>query len=96
MLYVIDINILIVTPRAALATIVKILAALYGRNQEAPGPYNDHVKLPRNHLEEPVASVDAERSVEEFIRLSGRGHSDAWNFDREGIHERSMTTDDRR
>jgi len=32
---------------------------------------------------------DPERSIEEFKRLSGRGHSRGWRFDRNEIHERS-------
>jgi hypothetical protein len=32
---------------------------------------------------------DPERSIEELYRLSGRGHSRAWRFNRNEIHERS-------
>ena len=36
-----------------------------------------------------VVSADyAERSVEEFERLSGQGHSQGWRFNREEIHQR--------
>jgi hypothetical protein len=31
----------------------------------------------------------AERSVEEFRRLSGQGDSVGWTFDREEIHQRN-------
>jgi hypothetical protein len=31
---------------------------------------------------------DAERSVEEFVRLSGQGESQGWTWDREEIHRR--------
>jgi hypothetical protein len=37
---------------------------------------------------EKLAGDDAERSVEEFNRLSGSGHSDGWRFDRDEIHRR--------
>lgn len=31
---------------------------------------------------------DAELSIKEFKRLSAKGHSQAWRFNREEIHER--------
>jgi hypothetical protein len=34
---------------------------------------------------------DPERSIEEFKRFSGRGHSRGWRFNRNEIHERSLT-----
>jgi hypothetical protein len=43
----------------------------------------------RDYLERLAGSDDPERSIEEFKRLSGRGHSRGWRFDRDEIHERS-------
>jgi hypothetical protein len=44
-------------------------------------------QLVRNCLQS-LASDDPERSIEEFKRLSGRGHSRGGRFDRIEIHER--------
>lgn len=46
-------------------------------------------QLIRDYLESYVGGDDPERSIEEFNRLSGRGHSRGWRFDRDEIHERS-------
>jgi hypothetical protein len=46
-------------------------------------------QLIRDYLESLAGGDDAERSIEEFRRLSGRGHSRGWRFDRDEIHERS-------
>ena len=46
-------------------------------------------QLIRDYLERLAGSDDPERSIEEFKRLSGRGHSRGWRFDRDEIHERS-------
>ncbi len=43
----------------------------------------------RDYLERLAGSDDPERSIEEFKRLSGSGHSHGWRFDRDEIHERS-------
>ena len=43
----------------------------------------------RDYLERLAGGDDAERDIEEFKRLSGRGHSRGWRFDRDEIHERS-------
>jgi len=43
----------------------------------------------RDYLERLAGGDDPERSIEEFKRLSGRGHSRGWRFDRDEIHERS-------
>ena len=45
-------------------------------------------QLIRDYLESLVGGDDPERSIEEFNRLSGRGHSRGWRFDRDEIHER--------
>jgi hypothetical protein len=45
-------------------------------------------QLVRDYLERLAGSDDPERSIEEFERLSGRGHSRGWRFDRDEIHER--------
>jgi hypothetical protein len=34
------------------------------------------------------ADDDPEKSIAEFMRLSGRGNSSGWRFDRAGIHNR--------
>jgi hypothetical protein len=46
-------------------------------------------QLIRDHLEALVGSDDPKRSIEEFKRLSGQGHSRGWRFNRDEIHERS-------
>jgi hypothetical protein len=46
-------------------------------------------QLIRDYLESLAGGDDAERSIEEFRRLSGRGHSRGWRFNRDEIHERS-------
>ena len=45
-------------------------------------------QLIRDYLETLAGGDDPERSIEEFKRLSGRGHSRGWRFDRDQIHER--------
>ena len=42
----------------------------------------------REYLQGLAGADDPERSVAEFKRLSGRGHSRGWRFDRDEIHER--------
>ncbi len=46
-------------------------------------------QLIREYLQGLAGGGDPERSVAEFKRLSGRGHSRGWRFDRDEIHERS-------
>jgi hypothetical protein len=46
------------------------------------------MKLLCDYLRELASRVNRERSIEEFRRLSGRGHSLGWRFDRNEIHER--------
>ena len=46
-------------------------------------------QLVRDYLETVVGHDDAERSIEEFKSLSGRGNSHGWRFNRDEIHERS-------
>ncbi len=46
-------------------------------------------QLVRDYLETLASSDDPERSIAEFKRLSGRGHSRGWRFNRSEIHERS-------
>jgi hypothetical protein len=46
-------------------------------------------QLIRDYLEHLAGSDDPERSIAEFNRLSGRGHSRGWRFNRDEIHERS-------
>jgi hypothetical protein len=42
----------------------------------------------RDYLQTVAGGDDAERSIEEFKRLSGRGNSRGWRFNREEIHKR--------
>ena len=46
-------------------------------------------QLIRDYLQKLVGGADPEQSIEEFRRLSGKGHSRGWRFDRNEIHERS-------
>jgi hypothetical protein len=46
-------------------------------------------QLIRDYLERLAGSEDPERSIEEFKRLSGRGSSRGWRFDRDELHDRS-------
>ena len=46
-------------------------------------------QLIREYLQQLAGGDDAERSIEEFRRLSGQGHSRGWRFNRDEIHERS-------
>jgi hypothetical protein len=43
----------------------------------------------RDYLQTVAGGDDPERSIEEFKRLSGKGHSRGWRFNRDEIHERS-------
>jgi Family of unknown function (DUF6364) len=45
-------------------------------------------QLIRDYLQA-LADDDPERSIEEFKRLSGRGNSRGWRFNRDEIHDRS-------
>ena len=42
----------------------------------------------RDYLETLAGGNDPEKSMAEFKRLSGQGHSRGWRFDREEIHAR--------
>ena len=46
-------------------------------------------QLIRDYLRDIAGGDDAERSIEEFRRLSGTGHSRGWRFNRDEIHGRS-------
>lgn len=46
-------------------------------------------QLIRDYLERLAGGDDPERSIEEFKRLSGRGRSRGWRFNRDEVHERS-------
>ena len=46
-------------------------------------------QLIRDYLQTLSGGDDPERSIEEFKRLSGKGHSRGWRFNRNEIHERS-------
>lgn len=43
----------------------------------------------RDYLQRLAGEDDSEQSIEEFRRLSSRGNSRGWHFDRDEIHERS-------
>jgi antitoxin component HigA of HigAB toxin-antitoxin module len=36
-----------------------------------------------------AGGIDPEQSIKEFRRMSGRGHSRGWRFNRDEIHERT-------
>jgi len=42
----------------------------------------------REHFEHIVGEDDVERRIEEFHRLSGKGNSHGWKFNREELYER--------
>jgi hypothetical protein len=46
-------------------------------------------QLIRDYLRRLADGDNPERSIEEFRRLSGRGHSRGWRFNRHELHERS-------
>ena len=46
-------------------------------------------QLIRDYLRKLAGGDDPERSIKEFRRLSGKGHSQGWRFNRNEIHERS-------
>jgi hypothetical protein len=46
-------------------------------------------QLIRDYLQKLAGGDDPEQSIEEFRRLSGKGDSRGWRFDRNEIHERS-------
>jgi hypothetical protein len=46
-------------------------------------------QLVRDYLQRLTGEDDPERSIKEFTRLSGSGHSRGWRFNRDEIHERS-------
>jgi hypothetical protein len=45
-------------------------------------------QLIRDYLQTVAGGDDPERSIEEFKRLSGRGNSRGWRFNRDEIHSR--------
>jgi hypothetical protein len=46
-------------------------------------------QLIRDYLQKLAGGDDPERSIEEFKRLSGRGNSRGWRFNRDEVHDRS-------
>jgi hypothetical protein len=42
----------------------------------------------REHLQKLAGDDEVERDIEEFNRLSGRGDSNGWQWNRDEIHER--------
>ena len=63
------------------------LAARARKRAEALGKSLN--QLIRDYLQKLAGGDDPERSIEEFRKLSGKGHSRGWRFDRNEIHERS-------
>ena len=49
-------------------------------------------QLVRDYLQTVAGGDDPERSIAEFKRLSGRGHSRGWRFNRDEIHSRQRPT----
>jgi hypothetical protein len=47
-------------------------------------------QLIRDYLQTVAGGDDPERSIEEFNRLSGTGHSRGWRFNRDEIHDRQI------
>ena len=45
-------------------------------------------QLIRDYLKTVAGGDDPERSIQEFNRLSGQGHSRGWKFNRDEIHSR--------
>ena len=45
-------------------------------------------QLIRDYLQTVAGGDDPERSIAEFRRLSGKGHSRGWRFNRDEIHSR--------
>jgi hypothetical protein len=62
------------------------LVARARKNAEALGKSLN--QLVRDYLQTVAGGDDPERSIAEFKRLSGRGHSRGWRFDRDEIHSR--------
>ena len=46
-------------------------------------------QLIQDYLQTLAGGEDSERRIEELKRISGRGHSRSWRFNRNEIHERS-------
>lgn len=46
-------------------------------------------QLVRDYLQRVAGGDDPEQSIAEFQRLSGKGNSRGWRFNRDEIHERS-------
>ncbi len=46
-------------------------------------------QLIRNYLELLTKKQQSESDLQEFISLSGQGHSSGWKFNREELHERT-------
>jgi antitoxin component of RelBE/YafQ-DinJ toxin-antitoxin module len=46
-------------------------------------------QLIRDYLQQLAGEDDAEAWIEEFKKLSGKGDSKGWRFNRDEIHERS-------
>ena len=45
-------------------------------------------QLVRDYLQKLAGGDDPDKSIAEFRRLSGKGHSRGWKFNRDEIHER--------
>ncbi|MFZ0770478.1 MAG: DUF6364 family protein [Candidatus Sulfotelmatobacter sp.] len=49
-------------------------------------------QLIRDYLQTVAGGDNPERSIDEFKRLSGKGHSRGWRFNRDEIHSRQSST----
>jgi hypothetical protein len=47
-------------------------------------------QLIRDHVQTIAGGDDPERSIAEFKKLSGQGHSRGWRFNRDEVHEREI------
>ena len=56
--------------------------------QKARGLVRNVKRLVGDSLQKEPNGDDAEKSIEEFERLSGSGNSGGWRFDRDEIHRR--------
>ena len=47
-------------------------------------------QMVRDYLQKVAGDDDADESIAEFRRLSGKGHSRGWRFNRDEIHRRDI------
>jgi hypothetical protein len=59
-----------------------------GQSRKMPSGKSLYERI-RDYLRRLAGGDDPERSIAEFKRLSGRGDSRGWSFNRDEIHERT-------